>query len=58
MQQPLFYEEVRADGVARLTLSRAEVHNAFNDRLIFPRASDIRVSAGSTMPSSQSLAVA
>lgn len=34
MQQPLFYEEVRADGVARLTLSRAEVHNAFNDRLI------------------------
>jgi methylglutaconyl-CoA hydratase len=34
MQQPLFYEEVRDDGVARLTLTRAEVHNAFNDQLI------------------------
>ena len=34
MQQPLFYEEVREDGVARLTLTRAEVHNAFNDQLI------------------------
>lgn len=34
MQQPLFMEEVRDDGVARLTLTRAEVHNAFNDRLI------------------------
>lgn len=34
MQQPLFFEEVGDDGVARLTLTRAEVHNAFNDQLI------------------------
>lgn len=34
MQHPLFMEEVRDDGVARLTLTRPEVHNAFNDKLI------------------------
>ncbi|MEX0921771.1 MAG: enoyl-CoA hydratase/isomerase family protein [Rhodovibrionaceae bacterium] len=34
MQQPLFMEEVGERGVARLTLTRPEVHNAFNDQLI------------------------
>ena len=34
MQEPLFMEEVRDDGVARLTLTRPEVHNAFNEQLI------------------------
>lgn len=34
MQQPFFMEEVGGNGVARLTLTRPEVHNAFNDQLI------------------------
>ena len=34
MLQPLFLEEIGEDGVARITLTRPEVHNAFNDTLI------------------------
>lgn len=34
MQHPLFLESVDERGVARITLTRAEVHNAFNDQLI------------------------
>ncbi len=34
MTQPMFLEETDASGVARLTLNRPEVHNAFNDELI------------------------
>ena len=34
MQRPLFLESVDERGVARLTLTRPEVHNAFNDQLI------------------------
>ena len=34
MSEPLFLQEIGADGVARLTLNRPEVHNAFNDVLI------------------------
>lgn len=34
MQEPLFMEEVADNGVARITLTRAKVHNAFNDTLI------------------------
>jgi methylglutaconyl-CoA hydratase len=34
MLQPLFLEEIDDDGVAWLTLTRPEVHNAFNDTLI------------------------
>ncbi len=34
MQKPLFMEEIDEDGVARVTLTRPEVHNAFNDTLI------------------------
>jgi methylglutaconyl-CoA hydratase len=34
MQHPLFLESIDDDGVARLTLTRTEVHNAFNDQLI------------------------
>ncbi|MFQ5775490.1 MAG: enoyl-CoA hydratase/isomerase family protein [Kiloniellaceae bacterium] len=34
MLQPLFLEEITDDGVARITLTRPEVHNAFNDTLI------------------------
>lgn len=34
MTQPLFLEEIGEDGVARITLTRADVHNAFNDSLI------------------------
>jgi methylglutaconyl-CoA hydratase len=34
MQRPLFLESIDDRGVARITLTRAEVHNAFNDQLI------------------------
>jgi methylglutaconyl-CoA hydratase len=34
MLQPMFLEEINNDGVARITLTRPEVHNAFNDTLI------------------------
>lgn len=34
MLQPLFLEEINDRGVARITLTRPEVHNAFNDTLI------------------------
>ena len=34
MLQPLFMEEIDDDGIARVTLTRPEVHNAFNDTLI------------------------
>jgi len=34
MQTPLFLESIDERGVARITLTRAEVHNAFNDQLI------------------------
>ncbi|RMD62236.1 MAG: enoyl-CoA hydratase/isomerase family protein [Alphaproteobacteria bacterium] len=34
MQRPLFIEEIGDDHVARITLTRPEVHNAFNDTLI------------------------
>lgn len=34
MQPPFFLEEVGSDGVARVTLTRTDVHNAFNDQLI------------------------
>lgn len=34
MQHPLFLETVDERGVARITLTREEVHNAFNDQLI------------------------
>lgn len=34
MAYPLFVQEIDERGVARLTLTRAEVHNAFNDVLI------------------------
>ena len=32
--QPLFLEEIDDDGVGWITLTRPEVHNAFNDILI------------------------
>ena len=34
MDQPYFVEEIGDDGVARITMTRVEVHNAFNDKLI------------------------
>ena len=34
MEEPLFLEEVGDNGVARVTLTRTHVHNAFNDNLI------------------------
>ena len=34
MSEPLFLQGIDAAGVARLTLNRPEVHNAFNDTLI------------------------
>ncbi|WP_119165983.1 enoyl-CoA hydratase/isomerase family protein [Algihabitans albus] len=34
MQHPLFLESIDERGVARLTLTRTEVHNAFNDQFI------------------------
>ena len=34
MEQPYFLEEIGEDGVARITMTRVEVHNAFNDKLI------------------------
>ena len=34
MLQPMFLEEIGDDGVARITLTRPEVHNAFNDTFI------------------------
>lgn len=34
MVQPLFLEEIDDNGVAQIVLTRAEVHNAFNDDLI------------------------
>jgi methylglutaconyl-CoA hydratase len=34
MLQPMFLEEIGDDGVAHITLTRPEVHNAFNDTLI------------------------
>ena len=34
MEKPLFMEEITDDGVAWVVLTRPEVHNAFNDRLI------------------------
>lgn len=34
MEEPFFVEEVGENGVARVTLTRSNVHNAFNDNLI------------------------
>ena len=34
MIEPYFVEEIGADGAARITLTRPELHNAFNDALI------------------------
>ncbi len=34
MVQPLFLEEIDDNGVAQIVLTRAEVHNAFNEDLI------------------------
>jgi methylglutaconyl-CoA hydratase len=34
MEEPFFLEEVGENGVARITLTRSHVHNAFNDQLI------------------------
>jgi len=34
MEEPFFMEEVGENGVARITLTRSHVHNAFNDQLI------------------------
>ena len=34
MLQPMFLEEINDDGVARISLTRPEMHNAFNDTLI------------------------
>lgn len=34
MQNPFFLEEIAPDGIARITLTRVDVHNAFNDKLI------------------------
>jgi methylglutaconyl-CoA hydratase len=34
MEEPFFLEEVGENGVARVTLTRGHVHNAFNDQLI------------------------
>lgn len=34
MERPLFMEEIGERGVARVTLTRADKHNAFNDKLI------------------------
>ncbi len=34
MEEPLFLEEVNEEGIGRITLTRAHVHNAFNDDLI------------------------
>lgn len=34
MTEPLFLEEIDEKGIARITLTRSEVHNAFNDDLI------------------------
>src|SRR3546814_9616564 len=34
MAFPLFVQEIDKQGVARITLTRAEVHNAFNETLI------------------------
>ena len=34
MTYPLFVQEIDKRGVARITLTRAEVHNAFNEVLI------------------------
>ncbi len=34
MQYPLFLEQIGDDGIARITLTRSEVHNAFNETFI------------------------
>jgi enoyl-CoA hydratase/carnithine racemase len=34
MTSPLFVQEIDKRGVARITLTRAEVHNAFNEAVI------------------------
>jgi methylglutaconyl-CoA hydratase len=34
MEEPFFLEEIGEAGVARITLTRTRVHNAFNDLLI------------------------
>ena len=34
MEEPYFLEEIGDDGVARVTLTRVHVHNAFNDLMI------------------------
>jgi methylglutaconyl-CoA hydratase len=34
MTEPLFVEEIGTDGTARITLTRHQLHNAFNDTLI------------------------
>ncbi|MFQ6017363.1 MAG: enoyl-CoA hydratase/isomerase family protein [Kiloniellaceae bacterium] len=34
MLRPLFLEEIDDDGIARITLTRPEVHNAFDDTLV------------------------
>src|SRR3989337_1035904 len=34
MTYPLFVQEIDKQGAARITLTRAEVHNAFNEALI------------------------
>lgn len=42
MRQILFHEEVESDGVARITLAREEVHNAFNETLIAELTASLR----------------
>ena len=42
MQEPFFLEEIDERGVARITLTRAQVHNAFNDTLIAELTGSLR----------------
>ena len=42
MQHPLFLESIDERGVARITLTRTEVHNAFNDELIAEMTTALR----------------
>ena len=42
MTDPLFVEEIGHNGVARITFTRPELHNAFNDRLILELTAVLR----------------
>jgi methylglutaconyl-CoA hydratase len=42
MTDPLFVEEIGHNGVARITFTRPEFHNAFNDRLILELTAVLR----------------